>query len=320
MKLRSVLAALFAIVLTTTALPAQAAAPKNGYLVFSQQFTTMVTQLPNAASYVFLGVGQNPKYSPDGTRVAYFRDEEARPGTDIWVERLYVRTLTTGTETVVAEFSQDFTDRTLTWAPDGASIVYAEGRSLYRVVVSTGVRTVVWHSGTLIAEQPAYAPDGTRIAFVTHLYYENDARSITTVKPDGTGLHTVFAGTAGSNNEYPDWSPDSKTIAFVTNKYDAARTELVTLPRSGAGAPFRVSHTAHPSSHDLAGVAWSPNGKKIATLEAYPEYLPGEGPFDERRVVRAYTPDGASVTQLTNPIPGDGTGNPPGLDWAPKVS
>ncbi len=308
------------VLAATTAVPAQAATPKNGYLVFSQEFTTMLTQMPNASSYVFLGVGQNPKYSPDGKRLAYFRDEEASPGAGFYVERLYVRTLATGTETVVAEYSQDFTDRNLTWAPDAASIVYTEGRSLYRVVVSTGVRTVVWHSGTLIPEQPAFAPDGTRIAFTTHLYYESDARSIVTIKPDGSGLHTVFAGTAGSNNESPDWSPDSSKIAFITNKYDHAHNELVTLPRNGAGTPFRVSHAIHPQSHDLAGVAWSPNGKKIATLEAYPEYLPGEGPFDERRVIRAYTPDGTTVSQLTPAFPGDGTGNPWGFDWAPKVS
>jgi len=313
------LAALLVIGLTATAVPADAATPKNGYLVFSQQFTTMVTQTPGAGSYVFLANGLIPQYSPDGRRLAYIRDEEASPGAGIFVERLYVRDLARGLETVVAEFSQDITDRRPAWAPDGASLVYSEGRSLYKVVLATGVRSVIWSSSTLDVTQPAYAPDGSRIAFALQPPGAPSS-SIMTVKPDGSGLHTVFASVAGSLNEFPDWSPDSSKIAFVTNVYDHAHNEIVTLPRNGSGTPFRVSHLSHPATHELAGVAWSPNGKKIAGLEAYPEYLPGEGPFDERRVVRGYAPDGSSSAPLTGPIEGDGTGNPPGLDWAPKVS
>lgn len=320
MRLRSILATVLAIGLAaTSALPANAATPKNGYLVFSQEFTTMVTQQPGAASYVFLGIGLNPKYSPDGKRLAYIRDE-APPGADFYLERIYVRDLARGIETKVAEFSPEFDNRTLAWAPDGASIVYNEERSLHRVVIATGVQTVIWASGTLTAEQPAYAPDGSRIAFVAHPYDVPDALAIMTVKPDGTGLQTVMAGAVGTDNQFPDWSPDSSKIAFVTNKYDYRHNEIVTLPRNGSGTPFRVSHLSHPTTHELAGVAWSPNGSKIAGLEAYPEYLPGDGPFDERRVVRGYAPDGSSSAPLTGPIEGDGTGNPPGLDWAPKVS
>jgi dipeptidyl aminopeptidase/acylaminoacyl peptidase len=320
MRLRSILAAVFAIGLAaTTALPADAATAKNGYLVFSQEFTKIVTQSPNAGSYVFLTTGLNPKYSPDGQRLAYARDEESFPGSGIWVERLYIRDLARGLETVVAEFSQDITERSPDWAPDGASLVYTEGRSLYKVVIATGVRTVIWSSATLNLFQPSYAPDGSRIAFITEPP-GGTGSAIVTIKPDGTGLHTVTAAAAGVSNYYPDWSPDSAKIAFVTNRYDHSHNEIVTLPRNGSGTPFRVSHLSHPTTHELAGVAWSPNGNKIAGLEAYPEYLPGEGPFDERRVVRGYAPDGSSSAPLTGPIVGDGTGNPPGLDWAPKVS
>jgi Tol biopolymer transport system component len=315
------LAALFVVGLAATAaVPADAATPKNGYLVFSQEHTTMMTQSPGAGSYVYLARGSNPKYSPDGKQLAYFRDE-VPPGADYFVEKLWVRDLARGTETQVAVFSPEFADRTLTWAPDGASIVYNEEMSLHRVVVATGAHTVIWASGSRTADQPAYAPDGSRIAFVSGLYGINPSEpAIMTVKPDGTGLHTVMAGGTDFYNEYPDWSPDSSKIAFVTNKYDHAHNEIVTLPRNGSGTPFRVSHLSHPTTHELAGVAWSPNGNKIAGLEAYPEYLPGDGPFDERRVVRGYAPDGSSSAPLTGPITGDGTGNPPGLDWAPKVS
>ncbi len=297
MRLRSVLAALFVVGLAaTTAVPADAATPKNGYLVFSQEFTKMVTQMPGAASYVFLATGENPKYSPDGTRLAFVRNEEAFPGSTFNLERLYVRDLARGTDTKVAEFSQETTDRSLAWAPDGASIVFAENRSLHRVVVATGVQTIVWVAPNQIVEQPAYAPDGSRIAFVLRPLDGFDGSDIVTIKADGTGLHTVFPGGTGFSNRYPDWSPDSSKIAFATDKYDPAHSEVVTLPRNGSGVPLRVSHLSHPQTHALAGVAWSPNGNQIAALEAYPEYVPGEGPFDERRVVRGYKPDGSGFS------------------------
>ena len=76
----------------------------------------------------------------------------------------------------------------------------------------------------------------------------------------------AYASGAGpAIGRYPDWSPDSQKIAFITSRYgDYAHNEMVTLPRSGAGEPFRVSYKAFPQGYYFQGVAWSPDGKKIA--------------------------------------------------------
>lgn len=313
------LAALLAIgMAAVTAVPADAAPPKNGYLIFAQEFTSMVTQTPGAGSYVFVARGEFPKYSPDGRQLAFFRSEED-PVTGVNTENLYIRTLASAAENRIAQLPQGAFVRELAWAPDAASIVFSQAQQLRKVVVATGALSTIWSSATTWASSPAWAPDGSRIAFsATPAGVGGSA--IVTVKPDGTGYKTVFPAVSGVENELPDWSPDSTKIAFVTDKYDPVRGEIVTLPRNGTGTPFRVSHLSHPLSHAFTGVAWSPNGQKIAGLVAYPDYLPGEGPFDERRVVRGYQADGSASSALTGPIQEDGTGDPGGLDWAPKVS
>ena len=66
------------------------------------------------------------------------------------------------------------------------------------------------------------------------------------------------------------------------------------------------------------GVAWSPDGRKIAALQFNATHLPNEEDTDERFKVRGYQPDGSSSYSMTGPIYGDD--GPEGLDWAPKVS
>ncbi|QNE21839.1 hypothetical protein F1D05_32885 [Kribbella qitaiheensis] len=166
-------------------------------------------------------------------------------------------------------------------------------------------------TGTQV-DAPAWSPDGSRIAFST-------GNAIKLVHPDGTNLRTLTSSPVGVINNYPDWSPDSQKIAFITNRYRGAQhSELVTLPRSGAGEPFRVSYKAYPQGIFYVGVAWSPDGKKIAALQFNRNALPDPEDSDERFKVRGYLPDGSYSYSLSGPLAGDD--GPEGLDWAPKVS
>jgi Tol biopolymer transport system component len=244
------------------------------------------------------------KYSPDGRRIAY------TSASGSFGDGIFVKTLGSGTQTQVGGQSVSG----LAWAPNGKSLVVASGNQLLRVMVSTGAAATIFTSSRPLRD-PAWSPDGTRIAFTT-------GPKIQLVRPDGTGLRTFTSG--GSANHHPDWSPDSKTIAFISDRYvpageDArAYAELVTLPRSGTGEPVRVSHRAYPEGLYYMGVAWSPDGRKIAALQFNANHLPNEEDTDERFKVRAYLPDGSSSYSLTGPIVGDD--GPEGLDWAPKLS
>lgn len=274
---------------------------KNGDLAFSEA-GSVVTQAPREGTYHFAAEGSMAKYSPDGRRIAY-TSASGYIGYGI-----FIKTLGSSTETQLG--SQPVNG--LAWAPDGESLVVASGNQLLRVSVSTGnVTTIFTGSGSL--RDPAWSPDGSRIAFTT-------GPTIQLVRPDGTGLRTFTSG--GGANHHPDWSPDSTKIAFITDRYvtsgDArANAELVTLPRSGKGEPVRVSHQAFPQGLYYIGVAWSPDGRKIAALQFNANHLPNDEDTDERFKVRGYAPDGSSSFSLTGPIYGDD--GPEGLDWAPKV-
>ncbi len=275
----------------------------NGDLAFSES-GGVVTQAPREGTYHYAADGNMAKYSPDGRRIAY-TSASGYIGYGIWVKTLGAATQTQiGTQPVSG----------LAWSPDGESLVVASGSQLLRVTVSTGAAATIF-TGSGPLRDPAWSPDGSRIAFTT-------GPTIQLVRPDGTDVRTFTSG--GSANNHPDWSPDSKKIAFITDRYvpageDArAHAELVTLPRSGAGLPVRVSHQAYPKGLYYIGVAWSPDGRKIAALQFNATHLPNDEDTDERFKVRGYAPDGSSSYSLTGPIYGDD--GPEGLDWAPKVS
>ena len=289
---------------TASAQAAPAAAPKNGDLVFAEGIGGIVTQTPGASTYKSLTAGVQPKYSPDGRQVAFLDSPSASQ-----TFQIKIRTISSGAERVVASFDAT-TDyyywSYLAWSPDAKSLVVSIANRLVKVNVGSGAKSTIYTATTAV-KQPAWSPDGTRIAFST-----GDA--IKLITPQGTGLRTL---TTGGSNTFPDWRPDSKALAFITTRY-AEKSELVTLPRDGKGQPFRVSHKAYPQGLFHIGVAWSPDGKKIAVLQFNANHPPNDQDTDERFKVRGYLPDGSHSYSLTGPIVGDD--GPEGLDWAPKVT
>jgi tricorn protease-like protein len=275
---------------------------KNGDLAFSES-SAVVTQAPRETGYHYVADGNMAKFSPDGRRIAY-TSAAGSIGYGIFVKTL-------GSSTQQELGSQPVSG--LAWAPNGKSLVVASGNQLLRVTVSTGAATPIFTSAGPLRD-PAWSPDGTRIAFTT-------GPEIQLVRANGTGLRTFTSG--GSANNHPDWSPDGTRIAFITDRYvpageDArAKAELVTLPASGKGEPVRVSHQAYPKGLYYMGVAWAPDGTRIAALQFNANHLPNDEDTDERFKVRGYLADGSASYSLTGPIYGDD--GPEGLDWAPRV-
>jgi hypothetical protein len=145
----------------------------------------------------------DPAYSPDGSQIAFARNSGS--GYDIWTLDLFSAILVHVTSAAGDE-------RSPTWSPSGATIVYTAGGNLFSVPSGGGTVTPLNVGGT----DPAFAPDGTKIAFVDpsgHLSYMVAAVNGAVTPVDNTGTFSQ-----------PDWQA------------------VAAPPLSGSGPPKNVSY------------------------------------------------------------------------------
>jgi WD40 repeat protein len=237
----------------------------------------------------------HPKFSPDGTEVAY--SDPTDTGFTITI-----RDVASGDVIDTLPFP---TAVSLDWSPDGTQMVLVDSAKMYILDIATRDVATIWdRKGTI--QSPAWSPDGAQIAF-------GRGCAIRLIKPTG-GAASVFAPTPATGcNSAPDWSPDGSQIAFLTSQFGFG--ELVSLPRDGQGPLNRISVTAgQPAdTYGFYSVAWSPNGQKIAVLLT--NFLP---PATEWTRIRWFAADGSDEGWLTPNIDPDGqTGT---IDWGPKLS
>jgi hypothetical protein len=148
-------------------------------------------------------VDADPAYSPDGSQIAFARNSGS--GYDIWTLDLFSAILVHVTSAAGDE-------RSPTWSPSGATIVYSAGGNLFSVPSGGGTVTPLNVAGT----DPAFAPDGTKIAFVDasgHLSYMVATVNGAVTPVDNTGTFSQ-----------PDWQA------------------VAAPPLSGSGPPKNVSY------------------------------------------------------------------------------
>jgi Tol biopolymer transport system component len=98
---------------------------------------------------------------------------------------------------------------------------------------------------------PAWSPDGTRIAFTS----ERDGNQIYTMNADGSG-QTRLTNNGGSE---PAWSPDGTRIAFASNR--DGNLEIYAMNADGSGQTRLTTAAAEDRVP-----AWSPDGTRIAFM------------------------------------------------------
>jgi TolB protein len=227
--------------------------------------------------------GQAPAWSPDGRTIAFVS------GSKIYLmnaDGSAHRSLTRPQAGV----------RDLAWSPDGQRIALAVVPRCPRC--QTGLGLWVMNAdgsglrnptrklgtgrglGTGPASDPAWSPDGKKIAFVR--LNARLGEPIYVVKADGGGLRNLTPKPVGAYAE-PAWSPDGRKLAFVSER--AGNSEVYVMNANGSGQRRLTRNPAFDGDP-----AWSPDGRKIAFVshrdDSYGVYVMNADGSGQRRLAQ----------------------------------
>lgn len=260
----------------------------------------------------------DPAYSPDGSRIAF---RSANPGGDYQI--FVMNADGTGRKQLT---TSPTAKQEPTWSPDGTRIAYVansfnvDGETDLEIWTMKAVPqsntnkpvNLTDNSSGLNDTQPAWSPDGSKIAFTR-------SQDIWVMNSDGSGAANLTPNSpAGCSptcyqggDTYPAWSPDGSKIAYVhgygppTNPYaGGGLANIWVMDANPATTDWtNLSNTASESS---TMPAWSPNGTKIA-------YVGTASDSTDRNI---YTMDASGSISSRTPIDTD-TAHDINPDWQP---
>jgi Tol biopolymer transport system component len=186
--------------------------------------------------------GKRPAWSPDGSRIAFQRDDGSPDGA-IFV----VNVDGTGLRKLAVRGVSP------AWSPDGRMVAFHRLDSGLRTTVS-----VIGADGTGLRElaaggvSPAWSPDGLKIAYEV---MPDRGGGLEIVNVDGTDVQKV-----ASDGEFPTWSPDSRRLAFDGRDPDADQPAIYVIDTNRMETRKLLKDGTRP--------AWSPNGQRIVFYRA----------------------------------------------------
>jgi Tol biopolymer transport system component len=160
-------------------------------------------------------------------------------------------------------------------SPDGQSLAFysaLQQENLY-VSGSDGTNARRLTNDPARDRGPAWAPDGSRIAFYSD---RSGNYEIWTIRPDGTGL-TQLTATPQTNRSGILWSPDASRLLYVQRSGLAWETYVI-----DAGKPAQVLEELPEigaADEYFAATSWSPDGEKLAGNRSYTDRVEPGGIF-----------------------------------------
>lgn len=150
-------------------------------------------------------------------------------------------------------------------------VIYSNGTGSTRITTATGADL-----------DPAWSPDGSKIAFAS----ERDG-NFEIYSMGSSGTNTVRLTQNSASDSRPAWSPDGSRIAFVSNR--DGNSEIYVMNADGTNQARLTSNGASDSDPD-----WSPDGTRIAFSS-------------EREIggIWVMSADGSDARRLTSNISGD---------------
>ena len=171
------------------------------------------------------GIYQNPRWSPDGRRIAYVA-YDGHQGDVVLVDP-------DGGNTRRYE-TPDVDEYAGSWSPDSAQLainVSSQTAELLIMDIDTGNEHVAYQGPVGI---PAWSPDGSRILY-------SDGTNLFTVAPDGTGPQQLTSG-SGQHLDCA-WSRDGAAIAFAFFAGTAPNDEQIYLMNADGSDPHNITNS-----------------------------------------------------------------------------
>ncbi|MFZ5815898.1 MAG: prolyl oligopeptidase family serine peptidase [Bacillota bacterium] len=278
----------------------------------------LMDAMPGARAAAFTSGGKsdrNPRWSPDGTRLAFLSNRSGK-------NQIWVISALGGEAWQLTRFKEGVSGPPL-WSPDGRSIAFTAG------VEESGPQL----EGEKEEEPDLYTKHTKGVKRINRIFYKLDGVGfLDPGKHEQLFLIPVEEGqpearqlTRGPwNHRSPAWSPDGKAIAFIANRreeddYTPHLSDIYVLDLERPDAePVRITPEGGYGFSDLA---WSPDGAQIAALGddnrygAYTStrlYLMGRDGSGFRLLTGGWDRTFGPATIYDMPAPGGGR-----LRWTP---